>query len=600
MAGTTASPSRFSRAKFFPARTDEAAAQFLSLFHRYAYILRPYTGGGWFSAQDDWKLSDGEILKAIAGLQSKYYLGTRCGKASKYAVLDIDAGSKYHCKEGYAKIAALLEKAGIAEHNLYQSSESGGWHIYIFFDAPVSSRDLYRQFHQLFTLHDFEVAKGKLEIFPNPGDKSLGQGLRLPLQQGFAWLNPDSLVVREDREGMSPTEALLSFVRDMECTVNPYHDFHKLRAYVEKLSATRQVIVARAATPSTMGEVIPIRRDMGQQSGPEAISVVRKAFHKVPPGINCDTWVTGRHYFQNGLTGPSQRADALFSLMHYFFYGDPERLIAAMGYGFEDERKWLVDEVIKNKHHGKSKDIASGRADALKQIERAANWVPPHRRGQEARKYEPVVPISWVRNNAKRATVAQKKITVAVEDFREANMQFSTRDLALKSGVSTRTIAKYPQLWKPAMEEIRSGRLATDLHEYNAVEGAASQESLPPSSIQEKIMPPGRLAARRILYELKMRDARETRKNSEAAQRSEKGSQERWRDRVDVLMEKDVSATSDGELRILINLLARELIIAPTEEECVWLSGYISSLKERALAQGQPIQLSIEARQRFA
>src|ERR1700733_2845402 len=157
--GSEGQPARFSRAKYFPAHVDEAVATFLGLFHRYAYIYRPISGGGWLSANDDWKLTDSEILKAIACVHPKFYLGARCGKASKYAVLDIDAGSRYHTKEGYAKIAALLEKAGIEEHNLYRSSDSGGWHIYIFFDAPVSTRDLYRQLHQLFTLHDFDVAK---------------------------------------------------------------------------------------------------------------------------------------------------------------------------------------------------------------------------------------------------------------------------------------------------------------------------------------------------------------------------------------------------------------------------------------------------------
>ncbi len=593
MAGIGAAPSRFSRAKFFPPRIDEAAAKFLGLFHRYTYILRPLTGAGWFSAQDDWKLSDTEILKAIAGANTKYFIGTRSGKASLYAVLDIDTNSPYHNKDGYKKIAALLRKAGIEEHNLYQSSDSGGWHIYIFFDAPVSSRDLYRQLQQLFTLHDFEVAKGKLEIFPNPGNKSLGQGLRLPLQDGFAWLNPDTLVAREERYGMSPTEALLKFVQDMECNVNPYHHFHKLRAHVEKTAATRQIILAKAAPKTTSGQVVPIRPNLPEQGDAEAISVVRKAFQKMPPGINCDTWVIGRHYFENGLTGPSQRAEAVFSLMHYLFYGDPERLISAMGYGYADERKWLVDEVIKNKHHGQSKDIASGRADALQQIERAANWVPPHKRGQEAQKYEPVVPISWVRKNANRASEAQKKIIAAVEDFRQANMNFSTRDLTLKSGVSSRTIDKYPHLWKPAMEEIRSGRLKTALHEYNAVEGAASQESLPPSSSQEKIMPPGRLAARRILYELKLRDVRRTDEIKNAVLRSEKASNQRWYDRVDLLMTKDPTAASEDELRILINFLARELIIAPTEEDCNWLTLYISTLRARILELEQPIQLSL-------
>ena len=217
-------------------------SSFLSLFHRYAYIYRPISGGGWLSANDDWKLTDSEILKAISCVHPKFYLGTRCGKASKFAVLDIDASSRYHTKDGYKKIATVLQEAGIEEHTLYQSSESGGWHIYIFFDAPVSTRDLYRQLHHLFTLSDFTVEKGTLEIFPNPGKSSLGQGLRLPLQPGFAWLNPESMVSRDERDYLSPAEALLSFVRDMECTTNTYQSFHKLKALVEKIACSKQVI----------------------------------------------------------------------------------------------------------------------------------------------------------------------------------------------------------------------------------------------------------------------------------------------------------------------------------------------------------------------
>jgi len=594
LASSEAAPSRFSRAKFFPPHTDEAATTFLDLFHRNAYICRPLAGGGWFSAKEDWKLTDTEILKAIACVHPKFYLGTRAGKASKYAVLDIDAGSKYHNKEGYDKIVSLLEKAGIEEHNLYRSSHSGGWHIYIFFDAPVSSRDLYRQLQQLFTLHDFEVAKGQLEIFPNPGDKSLGQGLRLPLQPGFAWITPHSMVVQEDREEISHEEALFKFVRDMECSANPYHHFHQLKAYVEKTAATRQIIVARVATSKPMGEVVPIRPEAKSDGNADDLDAVRKVFHRVPPGMNCETWLKGRYYYQQGLTGPGQRAEAVFSLSHYLFYGDPENYLKALGYGAEDERKWLIDEVIKNKHHGQSKDLASGKADAFKQIERAVNWLPPQRRGQKQEKYEPVVPISWVRNNSNRASKAQRKICAAVEDFKEAGMQFSTRDLTLKCGVSSRTIAKYPELWKPAMEELRSGRLETALHEYNAAVGAASSESLPPSAFTEKIMLPGRLAARRIVYELKMREARKVSESKRLALRSEKASNNGWIDRVDLLVQKDLTEASENELRRLISLLARELIIAPTEEDFVWLSGYISSLKEKALSQGQAVQLCID------
>jgi hypothetical protein len=556
----------------------------LGLFHRYAYILRPIAGGPWFSAQENWCLSDTEILKAAACVHPNYYVGTRCGKASKYAVLDIDSGSPYHNEAGFAKISALLQRAGIEGFNLYRSSDSGGWHIYIFFDAPVSSRDLYRQLHKLFSMHDFEVAKGKLELFPNPGDKSLGQGLRLPLQPGFAWLNDHNQQVREERDEISPDEAILQFVRDIECSVNPYHHFHKMRAFVERIEATKAEITVQARSKFPSAEVVSLRPELIPMGSEEAQKLVKKIFHKLPPGINCDSYLRGRHYYEHGLSAAGQRADAVFAMGHYLFYGDPERLISPRGYGFEDERKWLIEEIFKAKHHGMSKDITSGRAEAQKHIERATHWQPPHRRGKEAQKYEPVVPISWVRNNANRATTAQKKIIAAVADFKEAGLPFSTRDITLKCGVSSRTIDKYPELWKPAMEELRNECLGTALHEYNAVEGAASQESKPPSSVQEKITPPGLLAARRILYELKMRDERENRKKKDAVLRSEKAASDKWRDRVDLLLSREPENASESVLRNLITNLARELLVAPSEEDCNWLVAYISALKDRALA----------------
>ncbi|MBX9942419.1 MAG: hypothetical protein K2Y32_24365 [Candidatus Obscuribacterales bacterium] len=464
----------------------------------------------------------------------------------------------------------------------------------------MSSRDLYRQLHKLFTLHDFEVAKGKLELFPNPGDKSLGQGLRLPLQPGFAWLNEHNQQVREERDEISPSEAILQFVSDIECSVNPYQHFHKMRAFIERTEATKAEIIVQANSKLPRSEVVPFRPEIAPKGGEEAQKSVKKIFYKLPPGINCESYLRGRHYYEYGLSAPGQRADAVFAIGHYLFYGDPERMIQPRGYGFEDERKWLIEEILKAKHHGMSKDITSGRAEAQKHIERATHWQPPHRRGKEAQKYEPVVPISWVKNNANRASTAQKKIIAAVADFKEAGTPFSTRDIILKCGVSSRTLDKYPELWKPAMEELRSGRLETALHEYNAVEGAASQESKPPSSVEAKVMPPGRLAARRILYELKMRDQRENRKKVNDGRWSEKAASDKWHDRVDVLLQKDQPESSASELLRLISLLAQELLIAPSEEDCVWLSGYISSLKEKALAQGQPIQLNLYAMQRFA
>ncbi len=107
-------------------------------------------------------------------------------------------------------------------------------------------------------------------------------------------------------------------------------------------------------------------------------------------------------------------------------------------------------------------------------------------------------------------------------------------------------------------------------------------------------MPPGRLAARRILYELKMRDARRSSEIKNTAVRSEKVSDQQWHDRVDALLKEASPNASEGALGNLINHLARELLIAPTEEDCNWLMAYISALKESAFTLGQVVQLSID------
>lgn len=65
---------------------------------------------------------------------------------------------------------------------------------------------------KLLSLNDFQVAKGTLEVFPHPGDASLGMGLRLPLQPGWAWLDKKTLDVEYERYELSATKALEFFL----------------------------------------------------------------------------------------------------------------------------------------------------------------------------------------------------------------------------------------------------------------------------------------------------------------------------------------------------------------------------------------------------
>jgi hypothetical protein len=76
--------------------------------------------------------------------------------------------------------------------------------------------------------------------------------------------------------------------------------------------------------------------------------------------MNVENWHKGRTFHKDGLTGPSQRAEAIFCLGHYFFYGDPSRNLPALGYGFEEERNWAIKEYLEARHNGYSVDINRG------------------------------------------------------------------------------------------------------------------------------------------------------------------------------------------------------------------------------------------------
>jgi hypothetical protein len=110
------------RADYFPQGWESSVLQFLGLFHRFGYIYKPLGGGTWLSANENWKLNDAEILKAIACAHPKFYLGCRAAQTTRFAVLDIDAKSKYHSQKHLDRLLKLLGGAGLAKSSLFQSS----------------------------------------------------------------------------------------------------------------------------------------------------------------------------------------------------------------------------------------------------------------------------------------------------------------------------------------------------------------------------------------------------------------------------------------------------------------------------------------------
>ena len=80
---------------------------------------------------------------------------------------------------------------------------------------------------------------------------------------------------------------------------------------------------------------------------PEAREV-EKIFSGLPPGIEPFLWSAGAEYFRSGIFSAAKQAEAIFTLGHYLFYGDPSRDVLALGFGYEAEREWVIENILAN------------------------------------------------------------------------------------------------------------------------------------------------------------------------------------------------------------------------------------------------------------
>ncbi len=73
---------------------------------------------------------------------------------------------------------------------------------------------------------------------------------------------------------------------------------------------------------------------------------VEEIFCGLPPGIEPYLWCAGSDYFRKGSFALAKQAEAIFTLGHYLFYGDPNRKLCALGFGYEDEREWVIENIL--------------------------------------------------------------------------------------------------------------------------------------------------------------------------------------------------------------------------------------------------------------
>ena len=142
----------------------------------------------------DWKTNEKYPIKArvlwARWQDASTLIGVRFGSSTRYAMIDIDAGSAFI--DRISEIRGALETIGIVRTIILRSSWSGGLHIYCPLPQKYPTFSVACAIKQALEAQGLALAPGHLEVFPNEksyGRRWLGEffeynGHRLPLQPG--------------------------------------------------------------------------------------------------------------------------------------------------------------------------------------------------------------------------------------------------------------------------------------------------------------------------------------------------------------------------------------------------------------------------------
>ena len=364
--------------------------------------------------------------------------GCYFGEFTQHGVLDVDHGSKYHSTEELEKLTAYFAAVGITLVP-FQSSESGGWHLYFFFDCFVLSQEVETTIKNYLRARKYEIKSGTLEVFPS------GNALRLPLQQGFAWLTADGKT-KFKREELSKDEALALFLNNRkQNSINWEIAKNRIEGYLSALADC-------AGDASAGTEEIP------NDEGFEGL---------FRGGLDWEKYQRGREYWLSGLTDKSQRHDAVICIGHYLWYGDKASGLSPLPHPRNARARAVkIEGWLEKNHNGQSKAVNCGQwSEVASQIDRATSWT--RQTPLVIEKYEPypltdrlLKRLEWLyqktgkiwtieeleKANTDRSQDARHRIAVAVAQL-EAQGQLITKSaVARRAGACRKTVIKNADL----------------------------------------------------------------------------------------------------------------------------------------------------------
>ena len=378
-------------------------------------------------------LSDSQILGVMSNEGRGLYRGCHFGRETRHGVIDIDINSKYHNAQELAEIRARFAAVGL-ELTPYQSSESGGWHLYFFFSSFVLSQEVETIIKRWLKVQGYELAGGTLEVFPS------GNALRLPLQKGFGWLDSAGKLVKR-REELTADQAISSFLSDLTKT---QANWDEVRSLIES-----QISETRAAAGMCGQE----HRERVSADGLEELYT---------SGLDHETYQRGRSYWLNGLTGHGQRHSAILSVGHYLWFGDTSQGVRALpGVRNAGARVEAISHWLREKHNGHSETINSGRwRDVQSDIESACYWTPKGSLVSERESYpltdrlinrlcqtKVLTPDQYAKANRRREGAARAKIRTALNQMLAEGKHPTIRNLVQATGCRKETVKKHSDIW---------------------------------------------------------------------------------------------------------------------------------------------------------
>jgi hypothetical protein len=379
-------------------------------------------------------LTDGQILGVMSDDGRGLLRGCYWGETSRHAALDIDHGSEYHSSQALTKLLQDFAAVGLTLVP-YRSSESGGWHLYCYFDSAVLSQEVETTIKNYLKARRYEIRSGTLEVFPS------GNALRLPLQQGFGWLCPEGNL-EISREELTEGQALVLLFNDME---------ENKRNWSEAKNRIERAISE-------------IERSAGASVQEHEKAIANQGFDGLfQKGLDWEKWERGRNYWHLGLTEKSQRHDAIHCVGHYLWYGDEASGVRALpGQTRKGKRAAEIAAWLEAKHNGQSEEVNRGRQrEVAGDIERAVSWTS---QAALVKEYEPyrmtdrmidrlmavphLCPDDLRLANERREKGARRKIRQALTEMLSQGEHPTVKSLVKATGCRKETVRRHSDIWR--------------------------------------------------------------------------------------------------------------------------------------------------------